>query len=979
MARHLPRTLLSRARHIPMRRPSVKNYSVFADKTQHSLDMYGSTHKESKSFTEIDHYLRAPCDPLEPPPYGIRTADPFGARLDGRCPPRINAVPPRHSRTLCLEMGRQESSPHHQRHRMPHRRRHHHHHQKHAKLAHPESNLSLGNLNREFQDPGGKVRVESWLGQVTGPAGSTSKMPRRQEIYSAEQPRLQHDDPPLAHQARGRVDPLWRPKHMPPANGVKPELFSPSTGQGFGLNRYKRNSSGNSSLISDSYSPSESRSQSRSHTPVEDKSRPRCRPRHEAEMDYAHVSSSTSHERCQPQTIDKRPRRKTKVDKYDTKKQSDRKRKKLTSEQNSIQDEKRTTEPGLRKKKRRKNPGASGKNAMNRFASEAVLNDRITVQHGLKPGLFENRRVPREEPVLDLSFSGMDIRKEGIQQTQQSTPLSKSRRRDRQREEREREHISSFFIPPNNLHKVMVSYAHEHDDDEANPDGHDGIALVHGKRQITSPFDSHSDNHYEEFQQPRGPPNRGTSPVISSAQSHDCRSNSSRTTSYYTWSSSRLNVPDDAQACVNRPLSPSERGGSATPETVRRAILNTGIYRDTRIRPYDDWTIEQTLAPATDSDSISSNKESRNMRDPPSPSTTILLKEKWNQILPPEWKSGNSEIGAHSESNNPKVSTGLTLQSNNIHLIHQEQVQDNHARHAQEKSHVPVSHCQEKLKKAYALEDYARCAQKHEVAAQCEESEADRLSIASRDAMPPPPIPKQARPALEFTHHPPRDRTRRRPNFASDSSPPIGCARHDTDFPIYEHKRDTKTPIPSKSGMGTDITLPPLYSDSQAWALPETVNLNHDMDKITFSTDSKSPICSPQDEGRSSGKSHPPGFQTESMTDFIARIESEVCNQEDYSIESDVKPTMSSSESMKDAAQSAFGDQHGLKPIPDPLHAHQDGYQLMPTALELNAGAFSELSTPRCGSHGSIRGGMDISAEESLEMTSFWRPNKFAL
>ncbi|KAI1259632.1 hypothetical protein F5Y18DRAFT_292407 [Xylariaceae sp. FL1019] len=876
-------------------------------------------------------------------------------------------------------MGRQDSSPHRQRHRMPHQRRRRHDHQKHAKLAHPESQLSLGNLNRAFQKPGGKARVESWLGQVAGPAentGLTSKRPRRLEIYSAEQPRLQHDDTSPANQIPGRVDPLWRPKHINPANGVTPESFSPPTGQEFGLKRYKRNSSGNSSLISDYHSPSESRRQSRCHTPVEDRSQSLCGPWDETELDYARVPSSMSHERNHTQTFGKQPRRKTKADKYDTKKQNDRKRRKLATEQKSIQDEKRTTEPPARKEKRKKKSGASGKNVMNKFTSEAVLNDRITVQHGLRPGLFENGRGPRKGPVLDLSFSDMEIRKQGVQGTQPSKPLSKSQRQDRQREERQREQISSFFIAPNNLPKAVVSYAEDHRDDEVSSDGHDGMELVHERKHITSPCDSHSGNHHEEYQRHGRHRERETSPVMSSTRFHDCRPDSSRATSYLTWSSSSLNVPHDAQACVNKPPSLTGQGRSETPETIRRAVVNTGIYRDTRIRPYDDWTNEQTAASATDSDSISSNNELRDLRDPPSPSTTIFLKEKWNEILPPEWKSANAAISTESVLNNRNANTDPALLPDNNNVHHQERVQENDTRHAQEKSYLPDSYCQDKLKKAYPFDNYMPFNRNHEVAAQYDESGADRHSIASRDAMPPPPIPEQGRRSLDVTDHRQRDcRTHCEPESASA----IDCARYDIGFPIYDHERDTETPIPFESGMGTDTTIPLVYSNSRARDMSARSNLDYNMDKMIYCADRRSPVFSPRDSIRNSSRSHPPDRQPESMTEFITRIETEVSNQEDFSRVSDAESITSSSGSLKNPAQSAFEDQCGLLSTPDPLRADQDGYQPMPAASELDPSGLTVLSTAREGGYGSIREGIGTSTDEFLEMSSFWRPNQFAL
>lgn len=69
--------------------------------------------------------------------------------------------------------------------------------------------------------------------------------------------------------------------------------------------------------------------------------------------------------------FEKRPRHKTRADKYDAKKLGSRKKRKKPSDEEQHQP---------RKSKSRRKHLAIGKNVMNNFTSDAVLNDRITVR-----------------------------------------------------------------------------------------------------------------------------------------------------------------------------------------------------------------------------------------------------------------------------------------------------------------------------------------------------------------------------------------------------------------------------------------------------------------------------------------------------------------------------------------------------------------------------------------------------------------------
>jgi hypothetical protein len=274
-------------------------------------------------------------------------------------------------------MGRQELSPPRQRHLVPdHRRRHrHHHHHPHPYIHHDpyhhthysdaettnrKFSWHLGRLNREFHAPNSHDVVESWLGQVTASAATrkpVSLEPRDQPVHYRKQPRSQDSNISPCRRHPGLVDPLWGPQHIPPDQGPSSPHLPLTTNRDRKLKRYKR-SSDDSSLLSDDNRCQEHWERGRAGSPSEYEESSHYKP-----LDEAQVGGVSAFE--------KRPRHKTREDKYETKKPEGRERRRITSGQGEQR-------PRKSESKRRKHV-ATGRNVMNNFASEAVLNDRITV------------------------------------------------------------------------------------------------------------------------------------------------------------------------------------------------------------------------------------------------------------------------------------------------------------------------------------------------------------------------------------------------------------------------------------------------------------------------------------------------------------------------------------------------------------------------------------------------------------------------
>ncbi|XXG94784.1 hypothetical protein Hte_001042 [Hypoxylon texense] len=115
----------------------------------------------------------------------------------------------------------------------------------------------------------------------------------------------------------------------------------------------------------------------------------------EAGLEHLDASSTPSHI-DEPVNFEKRPRRKTREDRYETGKKKRHRVEENDADHGDHQKKKR-------KRSEKKKSMASSKNVVNNFTSGAVLNDRITVQPHLKPGLFDNGRTSKKQPSKYLA------------------------------------------------------------------------------------------------------------------------------------------------------------------------------------------------------------------------------------------------------------------------------------------------------------------------------------------------------------------------------------------------------------------------------------------------------------------------------------------------------------------------------------------------------------------------------------------------
>ncbi|KAI8624641.1 hypothetical protein F5Y19DRAFT_306358 [Xylariaceae sp. FL1651] len=905
-------------------------------------------------------------------------------------------------------MGRQESSPPCQRRRVPHHRRHHRHQRTHAKRTNHKSQLSLGGLNRVSQAPDSHTIVESWLGQVTAPASSIqliSPNPQNQPIHYSKPCHQLGDASPFHRQPR-RVDPLWRPQHVPPEEGRSSPRY-PLIANFKGSSKRHRQNSSDSSLISYFGHCQEPWKGSHRPAPVEYENSSCYGPLDEADVGTASASSPMSHI-SEVQEFEKQPRHKTKVDKYDMKKLESHKRRKKPLNQN----EHELTKTKLRKRKQM----ATGKNVMKDFTSEAVLKDRITVQPTLRPGLFDNKRVPTKQPVTDLSFSEMQFLKKKKRVELNSKSLSKSRLRERQREGRELEQVSSFFLPAgaekdSRKAKRDSSGRTEEPGNERSTHRHNKISSLH-EDSFTKPSSLTCVNQCHHQQPPISQEILDPPPTFTPSNP-ECRPDSSTTTTYFTWSSSHHSLSDKQHRVDTSPQLPSS-AISGTPEIIRKALIATGIYKDTGICMYDTSIDQQDRDPDTHSQTVSRSsgsvgyediykgqnlitdpKATRSSKKCAAESSTYL-EERWNAILPLEWKPQRLLEAGKPPVNEQLADVTLETPLGANHVAHQKIVQETRTGPVRESprlqgacSRLESDICDDRshVAKSPASQDQDSNNVRHHQAS----TSHDRSSLASRDAMPPPPIPSRAYSSLDFTglkpeHHLGTLVSLATVNLQGTSSKPLRI-----EHPQSPHIPNT-TASPHEPSIETKRVVPTPNSASR---IPQALasSLKRCDRGNTLSNLSTRPSIY-ENQGKEKecqvalGPALPPvAHVSESMAEFITRIEYEVEEQAFFDSHSGLKPAMEHEGLLLYSRKSAYNPQHKQLSVSDmpqenhiqpPIGSTGNNPFTRPSDINQDFCEHGELgisvgSTSTVEPAGEPRDGTN----DLLEMSKFWRPNHF--
>ncbi|TQN71176.1 hypothetical protein CSHISOI_04276 [Colletotrichum shisoi] len=226
-----------------------------------------------------------------------------------------------------------------------------------------------------------------------------------------------------------------------------------------------------------------------------------------------------------------------------------------------------------------KETGFSRREVLDDFRSDAILNDRLTLQPCLTPGLFQNGRMSSPKPVEELAYNSMISLLEHRPSRQSWQQQQSSEVKGRKRREKELEEMGTVFgqkvTPSDDVRRPPNGKYENWRGRDRLSDYYNGLPEANA-RSIRAMKDEADSRNSKTRQRPDGEANsRSSQPLRSSSQP--------------TSRNRRTPVQNHTDG----------RSVSSTPEPVREALKQTGVFNKTRLpgsfsnskascRPVDD-------------------------------------------------------------------------------------------------------------------------------------------------------------------------------------------------------------------------------------------------------------------------------------------------------------------------------------------------------------------------------------------------------
>ncbi|KAK8139802.1 hypothetical protein PG984_000925 [Apiospora sp. TS-2023a] len=694
----------------------------------------------------------------------------------------------------------------------------------------------------------------------------------------------------------------------------------------------------------------------------------------------------------------KKPRDKTRDDKYEYKKDKHHTRK--------PNEDRPPSKPSKRRREGKKRAMPSSKNVMSNWASKAVLNGRIT-----------NGREANKKPVQDLVFSNMHFLQEA-KGNAGPKPLSERRLRELEKQQKELKEVSSFFLPaeaPRETRETDIgdqrgrnqgvlrklqerpSSANQRYSASKSSQSEPGANQEYPFGEQVLQRCRYSDSSVQNIEEDR----RSQGGCKQPASSRD-----SRPTTYFSWSTSPSRSPLRKDASVSQASSGIHDRRTTTPETVRRALVDSGIFRGTGIAPYDQekasTDIEQDATESSRNDSVPS-EDGMDRHD---------IQQRLEALLPPSWRVHHSQT-IQDTPPKPQLSVeddsgfacGPARKCRHLDATVGDTRKDiaESAKITMRKEHVIQEKPDERRdsQRRLGIDEYIERPKSCLVGPDND----DRISIASRDLMPPPPLPNHIpRPRLDGPVQKP-SATGPDPRYLPTNKELSAAARVMAQYDTM-HKN---------AGSSQYGLIAPLQSAS--WVTPSpkppTPSLTNDTNTSRLSPISLYHLDHPAVKESLTTITHARSAQhQESMAEFIARIEREAdaitptsLNEQQKAREnvSPIPDTGFVGWEDEEIQTADFGNvfdrgmgslSSGLHEIQQPHLSHNepsywmDGERYTTGELEKVA----HLTDYECppseffNYHGSTEDGLQLSEplnqrglceDQDSEMASFWGPNNF--
>ena len=570
----------------------------------------------------------------------------------------------------------------------------------------------------------------------------------------------------------------------------------------------------------------------------------------------------------------------------------------------------------------------------------------------------------------------------------QSKPLSKSRLRERRRESRELEEVSAFFMPPKaqkiersrNPYRGKTTKAGLTQNNQHRP-----VNPARNDKPSSPSIHTHveMDEYRCRSSELRRLSNDEGAPAGFS-RSHT-ETEPSKATTYFTWSSSRvspvIHVPENN---TRRSPSKSASDWTTTPDSIRRALVDTGVYRDTGIHPYDDTSTmkvdTQTIMHEVEDREGHGKRQRRHKQRPKVSYRDQAVMTDDRQITANKQRYQTGDIRATLKIRRQE-GVYQTPQGDHSyeHSLDPEGVDD---RSYSEQPRTPdLSHSGQSHSKAMAAHTFLP------------PDSVDRISHGSREAMPPPPLP------------PPRNST----SYTLDSHRG-GLKGGEQQFYNETIEQDRSESCVEKSSCPPMPSAPTPYSTSNVGAersvdpinaaswIPQVntptasrVQRERNLSRVTMRSPIYQSQVGEQPRGELTSSKKQPQLPQYSMAEFIAKIEREIqvqSSQHNYSPAPLGPSVHSTSTNPSDQSieyghelHSDYTDGHwgkedagdGLRPQAE---ASYESIQIrgnvqhpMPSIqLDSNTIKTDEVTGEA----------VDRYEEERQEMSRFWGPNKFS-
>ncbi|KZL67096.1 hypothetical protein CT0861_04054 [Colletotrichum tofieldiae] len=258
--------------------------------------------------------------------------------------------------------------------------------------------------------------------------------------------------------------------------------------------------------------------------------------------------------------FEKRPRHKTRENRYDP-------RERVRQTRRNCREERPAPSKNLPRKM-----NSSSREVMDNFRSEVILNDRLTLQPCTTPGLFRNGRVSPPKPVEELAYNSMTSLEHPPSRQSSWQQQKRSQAKQSQRREKELEEMTTFF--------GRKETSAEHHADYGQGWHRNNHKYRRTGEQILDEYNRPTEPHAWSTRIMLNEAGPGRNETRQPSQSKvDIRStdrfrSSSRAASYVTWSTS-----NNRQTTI--PNHTSGRSPSSTPDPVREALWETGVFDGT--------------------------------------------------------------------------------------------------------------------------------------------------------------------------------------------------------------------------------------------------------------------------------------------------------------------------------------------------------------------------------------------------------------